>query len=298
VFLQAFSLKKLFGGVLMKKYLLLISVAVVLAISITPARAQAEEIGNCPNSHNVQSSVGKDKKFSRAEAAALSSSEIDELGLPPRPATDDRFESWFEEINLPRLDSFTVCDLPEQVSALTYSGGPIWSGYLAQGSSSTTYVGVQGDFTVPVLGQSNCSDAASSYASWVGLGGNGVPQLVQGGLAYLKNSNTPIHFGFTDYTRGFTSSLPAAITLAQNFNGSTAEWVEERLTYNSAPSQLRNFGAITWTNAQAEKSNFSWYNLGTQSYVPLDMFNGSKALAYPDALISTSSFKDNFIACT
>jgi hypothetical protein len=95
VFLQAFSLKKLFGGVLMKKYLLSISIAVVLAISITPARAQAEEIGNCPNSHNVQSSVGKDKKFSRAEAAALSSSEIKALAYPDALISTSSFKDNF-----------------------------------------------------------------------------------------------------------------------------------------------------------------------------------------------------------
>lgn len=81
------------------------------------------------------------------------------------------------------------------------------------------------------------------------------------------------------------------------YDGTYAEWIDERPSDAFGPVPLTNFGHINWTNTKAQKSNTTWYNLGSLSYLKEDMTQ-PEALAYPNALSSSTTFTDWWYNCS
>lgn len=305
--------------------------------------ARADTVSDSPSCSSQSSTsrpeiISSGLNLSADEASALSEESVAELGLPPRPVDKDQFQAWLDEVNLPRVENFAPCEsvLPD-VQGTTYTSNSHWSGYVAT-SAPGSYVGVQGNLTVPQLGSSGCLQSDSSFASWVGIGGYGTASLVQGGIFYYKGVASPflwyeylgptnhiyvtqtngaiksgdrlhiwvnvitstseMHFGFTNYSTGITGTVTIPIQLTQNYDGSSVEWIDERPVYQNSISSLDNFGVVNWTNALAERDNFAWYNVGTQATTQVTMVNGLRTLTNPSALLSSTSFNDFYVACS
>jgi len=116
---------------------------------------------------------------------------------------------------------------------------------------------------------------------------------------YLTSSST-MNFGFSNLTKGYSGTITKPVSSAF-YNGSTAEWIDERLTVTIPSgtyySQLYNFGNVAWTNMQVERSNFVWYGLSSQNYAGLVMVNSSSTLAQPNALTTGNNFTDSYVNC-
>jgi Peptidase A4 family len=161
----------------------------------------------------------------------------------------------------------------------------IWSGYVSKESGSTYYNDVFGEWVQPSISATSCSGA--THLSWVGLGGYGTAKLIQDGTnqsnqawyEYLGAGGTGvsitllpaslgIHSGDTiaawtsysagtaywtveDVTNGKASS--ASLSSASSFyDGSSAEFIDERTTFGTTPSPLADYSATDWTSASAE----------------------------------------------
>lgn len=161
----------------------------------------------------------------------------------------------------------------------------IWSGYVSKQASSTYYNEAFGEWIQPSISATTCTGA--THLSWVGLGGYGTSKLIQDGTnqsnqawyEYLGAGGTGvsitllpaslgIHSGDTiaawtsysagtaywtveDVTSGKASS--ATLTGASSFyDGSSAEFIDERTTFGTTPSPLADYSATDWTAADAE----------------------------------------------
>ena len=105
-----------------------------------------------------------------------------------------------------------------------------------------------------------------------------------------------------DLTRG-TSGM--AYASAGYYNGSSAEWIDERPSYEHAPKEfipgyLANFSTVNWN--EAKDYNFvtgAWQGISAEEHLRLHMMsnNESHQLAAPGLLSSATSFQDNWLAC-
>jgi hypothetical protein len=103
-------------------------------------------------------------------------------------------------------------------------------------------------------------------------------------------------FFVADNTTGVSRSILHDLSSAY-YDGTYAEWIDERPSIGNVPQPLTNFGHINWTNTKAQKSNTTWYNLGSLPYLKEDMTQ-PEALAYPNALSSSTTFTDYWYNCS
>ena len=61
-----------------------------------------------------------------------------------------------------------------------------------------------------------------------------------------------------DLTTGKYTTAPLS-NASSYYDGSSAEWIDERTTFGTTPSPLANYGATHWTEAQAATST-NWKN--------------------------------------
>lgn len=166
----------------------------------------------------------------------------------------------------------------------------IWSGYVSYlPGQSTHYENAQGIWDQPSIGKTSCSGA--THLTWVGLGGFNTSELLQTGTnqndqawyEWLGPNGVPIQIfpqNLTvrtgDSVEAWAIYLPPAsgngsgigwfelydvttnqVTVAflsnaqQDWNGSSAEFVDERTSFPSGPSPLANYGETKWTYAGA-----------------------------------------------
>ena len=103
-------------------------------------------------------------------------------------------------------------------------------------------------------------------------------------------------FYVADNTTGTSKSVIVNLGSAY-YDGRTAEWIDERLTVGGSLAPLTNFGHIDWTNTKAQRNNTTWYNLGSLSYTKEDI-TIPHAIAYPNALSSSTTFTDWWYNCS
>lgn len=266
-----------------------------------------------------------------------SDADLATYGFPARPPTAADLSAWTADMASWQPTPDVGLCATHGLRATIYNND-IWSGFDADSSSSTTYIAVQGDYHQPAKGSTSCS--SPQEVSWVGLGGYHYPKLIQdgtgidttghyyawyeylsatGGINITKMPSVTVHAGdrihdyvvhqtaglgqTTFYVADNTTSTSQSVIInlgSAYYDGSSAEMIDERPTINGVPATLTNFGVVNWTNANVQKSNATWYNLGTQTTVEFDMWNSAFThyLAFPYSLSSSTTFQDNWFNCS
>ena len=265
-----------------------------------------------------------------------SADDLASYGFPPRPDNPTDLNTWQADMAAWR----PTPDLGEcrtQAKALIYDND-IWAGWDADSTSSSTYIALQGDYHQPAKGTTSCSP--SQEVSWIGLGGYHYPRLMQngtgidtsgnkyawyeylsatGGIAITKLPSVTVHSGdrihlylvhqtsgsgqTTFYVADNTTSTSQSkiINLGNTyFDGSSAEFIDERPSIGGIPTNLANFGTNNWTNAQVYTKDAVWHTLGSQTNVEFDMWDSSfiHYLAFPGALTSNTTFTNYWFRCS
>ena len=184
---------------------------------------------------------------------------------------------------------------------VTTGSTSIWSGYVSKQWGQPTYYGdAEGTWIQPSVGTTSCSGA--THLTWVGIGGYGSSQLLQDGtdqnnnawFEYLGANGTGVSItdfssqlgirpgdtiqALTWYINGTaywtvqdeTSGKYTTANLANAsayYDGSSAEFIDERTTFGTTPSPLANYGATHWTAASAATST-NWKNQVPLSSLP------------------------------
>lgn len=231
------------------------------------------------------------------------------------------------------LFSHSVAHTPSQriVNGTTESSN--WSGYYTD-SSYNRWDAAQGSFIQPT----DYSSSPNKYESgWVGLGGVNSGALIQDGTQmnagqygawyeYLGNggagvpeinfnsitvnpgdqiytfvsydpNNGQAYFYVEDETNGTSQS--ATVDLGSDYyDGTTAEWINERPEIGSSLSQLADYGTQTWTGAQAYNAyTGNWDNVGDVTNNAIDMYSsGGQLLSAAGSLASSTSWTDTWYA--
>ena len=229
----------------------------------------------------------------------------------------------------------SLCVMPGVTATTTYDTTGIWSGVNVS-SPTRTYSQVVGRLLVPSRKPTSC--AGSTLASWVGIGGVNSANLIQAGLAYVKGSSFPqafyeissasqpgaltifnmvikpgdtVHMSATfirsvgiaelsvsDLATGISRTADIDV-IDSTWDGTTAEWVDERLTLVSAQgtttTPLVDFGTNAWFGAKVIKSDGLWHSMASENNVIFDMENGSHQLAHPDSgFLQSMNWLDSF----
>ncbi|MDM4761754.1 G1 family glutamic endopeptidase [Galbitalea sp. SE-J8] len=245
---------------------------------------------------------------------------------------DAKLQSWERSVSVPRATPSVLCE----TKARAYVSNN-WAGYANKAGSSTAFIGAEGDFTLPAR-YASCTNSSLADWVGVG-GFDGSTKLYQAGTAYLQNATTPVawyeylnstggisltttslavHAGdaihayvvmatssgqttfyVADNTTGQASSVVKTISAASYYDGSTVEWVDERLTYSGSLTPLATFTSVGWHDAWSEHSDASFHSIAAGTDHEIGMYNGSTKLAQPDGgRTSSTSFTDNYHACS
>jgi hypothetical protein len=212
-------------------------------------------------------------------------------------ATPDIAVSAAQPDNLPQ----PTAARPSAEAGVSTATTPIWAGYVSkQWGQPTYYATAQGRWTEPSIGTTSCSGA--THLTWVGIGGYGSSQLLQDGtdqnnnawFEYLGPNNTGVsitdfssslgiksgdsvealteYLGTTAYwlVEDMTTGKYTTAELSNAssyYDGSSAEFIDERTTFGTTPSPLANYGATHWTQAEAATST-NWKNPVQLSSLP------------------------------
>jgi hypothetical protein len=191
----------------------------------------------------------------------------------------------------PTIQAAVRDNIPEApaggTAGVTGTSTNIWSGYISKVASRTNYAAAEGEWIEDSIQASSCSGA--THLTWVGLGGFNSSQLLQDGTTqnntpwfeYLGANGTGVsitpfqtslsvktgdeveaydlylngtaYWTVEDITTGAYTT--ASLTNMSSFyDGSSAEFVDERTTFSNGPSPLADFGTTDWTLAEAATS--------------------------------------------
>jgi hypothetical protein len=265
----------------------------------------------------------------------LSASDVDleSYGLPPRPANADAAAAWSAEMKGWRRNPDPgLCDTDYRAAQSLN-----WAGYYAAGSAGT-YRAVQGDFRQPSSLSTTCanstlaswtglggynsekliqagtayllgSSTAVAWYEYLGPNGQGINLTVMSGVTIsagdrihtyevIQTSTGQTTFYVANLTNGTSKSVIKTLSVSTYYDGSTAEFIDERLTYSGVLTPLRRFSDVNWTNAKVFLADGTWHSLGSQSEHAINMVNASlHTLAFPFALSSTTTFTERWNDC-
>jgi len=214
-----------------------------------------------------------------------------------------------------------------------------WSGWLAT-SSYNEWDQVNGHFIAPTYHSTPCSP--SDVSSWVGLGGDGNVGLIQDGVsmesgynpipwyewvgpnntgvaeqempgvtvhqgdsmeAYVEPGSTSGSwiFGLVDFTTN-TSNAVTVTNIGSYYNGTTAEFIDERPEVNNQYSALLNYSSDTWTSANVHDIYGYWNPVGNSALNPENMIMmdpSNNAMSAPSSLNSSGNgFTEYWHSCS
>jgi hypothetical protein len=257
-------------------------------------------------------------------------------GFPARPAAEDALAAWTDDLaNWKPTPDLGLCQTTMRATVVQASN---WSGYYAT-VSSNLYIAAQGDYHQPTAGSTSCTSpqevswvgVGGVYSNALIQDGTGIStsggyyawyeylNTSGGGISITKLPSVTVHAGdrmhsytvhqtsgvgqTTFYVADNTTSTSQSVIVnlsSSYYDGRTAEWIDERPLVNGSNSPLRNFGTVNWTNTQAQRANSTWYTLGSQPYVEVDMMDNtfSHYLAFPNSLSSNTTFTDNWFRCS
>jgi len=266
--------------------------------------------------------------------------EIFFFGLPPRPSAGDDVSAWLHELNsihpptnvcrsslagegFEAQFSTNWAGYDVEDSAGTYVAvqgnfhlSPITPSYssLCAGNTYASWVGLGGVNTGKLVqagvlysGQSSNPQAFYEFLRpGGGIEAKPLSQVIVSPNDYLhvyvafSTSLQQVNFYVYDGTSGTSQSLIQHLDPNSYFDGSTAEWIDERLAIGSSISPLSNFGNNDWSNVKVQRIDGVWYSLNSQTRHRFQMRGsyGGTILADPGTgPTSSTSFTDFFYGC-
>lgn len=258
--------------------------------------------------------------------------QLAEYGFPARPAGGTALKTWRRAVSdWSPSAAAPVLDVTNQRAATNSH----WSGWVAHPSSGNHYVTAEATITQPAYHapQSGCSPGY--LVSWVGIGGWNSGNLIQDGteieqgatyipwyewlgaagtINITRMPDVTIHAGdqvfmyvtyeasnhlvdfYISDSDGTGHSYQTSLGTG-DFDGSTAEWIDERPLIGSSFPNLAHYGSDPWTGAEVENNAGDYVdakNTGSQTSVTMTGNDGN--LSVPGSL-GTSSFTDTYAHC-
>ena len=256
-------------------------------------------------------------------------------GFPPRPSDSKSLSEWQSVMEawepMTGTPSLTVTDAQAAIIS-----NPIWSGWIAE--PVDTFVSVQGNFTQPSYHSSSCSSSrlvswvgmgglhsasllqagtqiksnGPTYQAWyeyLGPNGSGINLTIMNDVTVTPAD--PIHLFVsyqtanniaTFYVEDQTTHTNQSVVLTlggECYDGSTAEWIDERPSVNGSPTNLTKYVSNDWYFAKTQKDTGTWIDLGNTSSQDKAVMKtaGGKTLSAPGALTSSTTFTNDWKAC-
>lgn len=261
-----------------------------------------------------------------------SSSELAEYGFPAKPSGGDALKTWRQAVSdWSPSTTVPVLEVTNQ-RAITNSH---WSGWVAHPASGTHFVTAEATITQPAYHTPQSGCAAGYLVSWAGIGGYNSGNLIQDGTeidqgaTYIpwyewlgaagtinitrmpdvtihagdrvfmyvtyESSNHLVDFYISDSdgtAHAFETSLGTG-----DFDGSTAEWIDERPEINGGFPNLAHYDSDSWTGAEVENNASKYIDAkNTSSQTSVTMTGNDGNLSVPGTL-GTSSFTDTYEHC-
>jgi len=261
-----------------------------------------------------------------------SASELAEYGFPARPGAGLALKTWQQAVSdwspsaaVPALD----------VTNQRAGTNSHWSGYVAHPNSGGHYVTAEATITQPAYHSPTSGCAAGYLVSWAGIGGYNSNSLIQDGTeidqgaTYIpwyewlgssgsinittmpdvtvhagdqvfiyvtyESSNHLVDFYISD-SDGTGHSYETSLGTG-DFDGSTAEWIDERPLVNGSFPNLAHYDSDSWTGAEVENNASQYvYAKNTGSQTAVTMVGNDGNLSVPGTL-GTSSFTDTYKNC-
>lgn len=187
------------------------------------------------------------------------------------------------------------------------------------GSSYAGWIGIGGYNTTSLLQiglmYTPGSSTARFFYEYLGVN-TAYPAVFPSGVTFTAGSTVDLKMTYDPSTRKFsmtaglvgdTTPFTKTVTLPSGddfYDGTTAEWVDERLTVYDVPSgqfsvtSLMKFGSISWANAKGLTSSGTWETISGGTETPVVMYSYPNVLAQPvNGLTSSTSFSDYWFAC-
>jgi len=211
-----------------------------------------------------------------------------------------------------------------------------WAGYTTD-LAVHAYIAVQGDFYHPTKYATACSgptaaswtglggmnsesliqtgtailanDAQVAWYEYLGPGDAGIPLTVMSGVSVAhghrihtyvvhQTSTGLTTFYVANNTNGQSKSVIVDLDTGTYYDGASTDFNDERLTYSGSFTPLVRFLQIDWWNTKVQKTSGAWYTLGCQAEKDVKMVNvAGQTMAYPNAMSSTTTFRDNWVRC-
>ena len=304
-----------------------------------PIAAELSEAGDTVTYRFASGDVSRSVLDNQVDPLSMGDSEIAALGLPSAPLEEPERSSWVQLVDSFKSFAPFECEIENNASAPSAATSGNWSGFLST-NSSTSYIGVQGDVTVPTVLPTTCKGA--TLASWVGLGGFLTHRLIQVGVSYFSASSKPFVFyeflnsdlnldsymqplnglsvsagdrvhlytviqtspGKTTFyayntDNGQSDSIVIPLDVAKYLDGSTADWIDERITVSNVITPLLDFNYDVWTNVKSQLQSGAFSDLGSETKHGVVMTSNNLVLARPvNTLNSATSFNDTFVRCS
>jgi hypothetical protein len=167
----------------------------------------------------------------------LTSKEIENIGLPPKPLDTAELTTWLEMYSTSnQIVPDSNIELTNSATEFAYMYSGNWGGYLAGTSlvQNTSYVAVKANFKVPLVSESCLVSPNYIVGAWVGLGGtnNGADDLVQQGIGWC-NPNQSIN-KFTPWTEFAGTQDPFAFCNYSSWNFNTGDIIYNNMSYQSS----------------------------------------------------------------
>lgn len=93
----------------------------------------------------------------------------------------------------------------------------------------------------------------------------------------FQQANNKFNAYVANNTNGTSQSVFVSISASEYFDSSTAEFINEKPSWNVTDNGLTNYGKTNWTNCQIYKMSNVWVNLGSTTYDKVIMYNLSGA---------------------
>ena len=212
-----------------------------------------------------------------------------------------------------------------------------WAGYVTD-ETSNTYIAVQGDWTQPAVADTICNNeteatwvglggyntarliqAGTAYlrgstipiawyeylgANGAGIGLTGMPSVTVRksdrlhAYVVIQRSTGQTTFYVADNTTGTSQTVIKTLSVSTYYDGTSPDFIDERLSYGGVIQNLYNFTNVPWTNTKVQNTAGTWSSLGSHGEIALNMRNiDTDILAAPGAMTSTTTFLDDYKQC-
>lgn len=265
------------------------------------------------------------------DPSTASAAQLDQYGFPPQPKDPAAVAQWQAMMSTWAGSAPAPPFLAETTATSDTQFSRNWSGYKVTGPSGQ-FTQASADYNEPTFGSSRCT--TNEESTWAGIGGNGsTDPLGQAGTAHnvagLANhqawwevvpgvamtainlttaaghhffaSTRRITGGYQFFVEDVTTNSSQVLNvMINNYSGDSAEAIAERPTLNGQPTNLSNFGTLTFTQSLANGNGINTYDpQGIRHGVHMTSDGSSTGtdLADPSAIGSSGSFTDTQNSC-